>query len=91
MDIDKKLELLAKIKRVEAPPFLFTRILERIDSRAMEKAPATWRVALVTATLLILTLNVSVLFRASDKPKESDVEEVINSMRLSRTNDLYHE
>jgi hypothetical protein len=91
MDIEKKLELLKKIKEVDAPPFLLTRIKERIDSSTIEKAPATWRLAFVTAAIIVLALNVSILFKSSGKQNEKGIEEVISSMDLSNTNDLYNE
>jgi hypothetical protein len=91
MDIEKRLEQLKKIQKVDAPPFLLTRIMERIDSSAIEKAPATWRFAFVAATAVVLSLNVSILFNSSGKQNEKGIEEVINSMNLSTTNDLYHE
>jgi hypothetical protein len=91
MDIDKKLELLKKIQKVDAPPFLLTRIMERIDSHTIEKAPASWRLAFVATVIVILGLNVSILFNSPGKKNEKGIEEVISSMELSNTNDLYDE
>jgi hypothetical protein len=91
MDIDKKLELLKRIKEVDAPPFLLTRVRERIDSSIIEKAPATWQFAVVAAAVVVLSLNVSILFKWSGKQNEKGIEEVISSMDLSDTNDLYNE
>jgi hypothetical protein len=90
MDIDKKLDLLKKIQKVDAPPFMLTRIMERIDSPITQQAPATWRFAFVTAAIFVLALNVSIFFRSSDKQNEG-IAEVISSMELSTTNDLYNE
>jgi hypothetical protein len=91
MDIDKKLELLKKIQKVAAPSFMLTRIMERIDSSTIEKAPTTWRFAFIAASVVILSLNVSIFFKSSGKQNENGIEEVISSMELSNTNDLYHE
>ncbi len=89
MDIDKKLELLKKIQKVEAPPFLLTRIMERIDSPANLPAPISWRLAFVTTAIFILSINVAVLFKLSTKQSSDGMEEVISSMELTTTNDLY--
>ncbi len=91
MDIDKKLELLKKIQKVDAPPFLLTRVVERINSYTIEKAPASWRLAFVAAAIVVLGLNGSVLFRSLEKQNENSIEEVISSMKLSNSNNLYNE
>jgi hypothetical protein len=91
MDIDKKLELLKKIQKVDAPPFMLTRIMEHIDSFTIEKAPTAWRLAFVGAAVVVLSLNVSIFLKSSDKQNESGIEGVISSMELSNTNDLYND
>jgi|694.fasta_scaffold04963_20 hypothetical protein len=91
MDIDKKLELLKKIQPVEAPPFLLTRIRASIDLPTGEKLSATWRFAFVAVALIVLTLNVSAFFTLSNNKSSKGIEEVVNSMELSNSNDLYHE
>jgi hypothetical protein len=91
MDIEKKLELLKKIQNVDAPPFLYTRIKQEIDSSIGEKAPATWRFAFIASSVVVLILNAFILFNLSSKQNEKGIEEVISSMDLSNINDLYHE
>jgi hypothetical protein len=91
MDIEKRLELLKKIQKVEAPPFLLTRIRERIDSSSIEKAPATWRFGFIAAAVVVLSLNVSIFFKSSRTENKNGIGEEINSMDLSNTNDLYNE
>ena len=91
MDIDKKLELLKKIQKVDAPPFLLTRVTERINSYTIEKAPASWRLAFFAVAIVVLGLNGSVLFKSLEKQNENSIEEVISSMKLSNSNDLYNE
>lgn len=89
MDIEKKLELLKKIQKVEAPPFLHTRIMERIDTSANFTAPVYWRLAFVATAIIILSINAAVLFKLSTKPSSDGMEKVFSSMELSTTNDLY--
>jgi hypothetical protein len=91
MDIEKKLELLKKIQKVDVPPFLLTRIMERIDSATIEKAPTFWRLAFIALSMVVLALNVSILFKPSDKQNKQGIEEVISSMELSTSNELYHD
>lgn len=54
----EKIELLRKVRRVEAPPFLLTRIRAKIDAARAEKLPATWAWAGSLAFGLLLFLNV---------------------------------
>jgi hypothetical protein len=91
MDIDKKLELLNKIQQVDAPPFLLTRIMASIDSPTDEKLAAKWRFAFVSTAVIVLTLNVSAFFALSTNQSSRGIEEVIYSMELSNSNELYHE
>lgn len=91
MDIDKKLELLKKIQKVDAPPFLLTRILARIESPGSMPAPASWRLAFIAVLITVLSLNVSLFLKSSDSADSRGIEEVVYSMELSNSNDLYHE
>jgi hypothetical protein len=91
MDIEKRLEQLKKIRKVDAPPFLLTRIRDRIDSATIEKAPTTWGFAFIATSIVVLVLNVSILFKPSGKQNEKGIEEVVSSMDLSNANDLYYE
>jgi hypothetical protein len=91
MKIDNRLDKLKNIQRVDAPAFLFTRIKQQIENLAQAPAPARWRFAFVSVAIILLILNMAVLIRSSRIEKRSGVEQVINSMHLSSSNDLYHE
>ncbi len=91
MNIDKKLELLKKIQRVDAPPFMLTRILQRVQPPSSAPAPVAWRLAFVVTAIVILSLNVSIFFKSSSTKSSKGIEEVVTSMELSTTNELYHE
>jgi hypothetical protein len=91
MDIDKKLELLKEIQKVDAPPFLYTRIKQEIDSSISEKAPTNWRLAFAMIAILIFSLNVFILLNTSGIKKNGGIDEVVSSMGLSNSNDLYNE
>lgn len=91
MDIDKKLELLKKIQKVDAPAFLLTRVLARVQSPERMPAPASWRLAFIAASTVVLILNVSILFKSAGKQNEKNIEEIAASLELSNTNDLYND
>jgi uncharacterized lipoprotein YbaY len=89
MNIDKELESLTRIKRVEPPAFLLTRIMERVKTNP--QAPLAWRLAFAGASIIIVCINVSILLSASISKDNKGVEGIVNTMELSTTNDLYHE
>lgn len=95
MNIDNKLDLLKQIKEVDAPPFLLTRIRQQIENLSNVEAPVKWKWAFAASAILILALNISVFFKSADTTaaagKNSGIENVVNSMNLTTTNDLYHE
>jgi hypothetical protein len=51
------LKLLQKVEKVEAPPFLMTRIQAKIRAAVTEQAPVSWQWAGATALLLMFWLN----------------------------------
>jgi hypothetical protein len=91
MNIDNRLNKLKNIHRADAPAFLFTRIKQQIENLAQAPAPARWRFAFVSVAIVLLLLNMAVLTRSLKIEKKSGVEQVVNSMHLSSSNDLYHE
>ena len=91
MNIDNKLDKLKGIREVEAPPFLFTRIQQQIANLADAPAPVKWRVAFVTAAIVLIVLNTGILLRSSSQSKTQGLEQVVNSLQLSSSNDFYHE
>ena len=91
MDIEKKLDLLKNIQTVDEPPFLLTRIRQRIQSLELSPAPRSWKWALVLAGAAILVLNLGVIFKTANTTNNSSVESVAISMHLSSGNNLYDE
>lgn len=91
MSIDNKLDTLRKIRTVEVPPFLFTRIKEQLSRLADAPAPVKWKLAFAGTALLILVLNAGILFRSGQQPKKQGLQQVVNSLQLSTSNDFYHE
>ena len=63
MDIDKKLDLLKKIQSVDEPPFLLTRIRQRIQSLELSPAPRSWKWALALAGAAVVILNLGIILK----------------------------
>ena len=91
MTIDKKLEALKKIQEVDAPPFLFSRIMQQVQTMDKAPAPAQWKWAFAATAFIILALNMSILFRTGSAENKTGIEAVVKSMNLSDSNDLYYE
>jgi hypothetical protein len=91
MNIENKLEKLKNILQVDAPPFLFTRIKESINTLQSQPAPVKWRLAFGAAAMLVLFLNVFAIFNSDGKMQEGNLDEVVRVMQLSTSNDFYHE
>jgi len=90
MNIDEKLDKLKKITPVEAPPYLYTRVQQKIDSLSQTAAPVRWRLAFAFTGIVLIAINLFVLFRSQPR-KAKDMEQVVNAMQLSSSNELYHE
>lgn len=85
--MEDKLENLKKIKKVEVPPFLFTRIQSRIES--LQYAPTSWRWSFAACMLLVFGLNATVAIQSARE--ENGFGEVVSAMHLSTSNNLYDE
>lgn len=88
MNADDKLNEFKKIRKVEVPPFLHTRIRAQID--ALAEAPAHWAWSFAAASALLLLLNVGVLLTTADR-QEQDGASLVQTMQLTTQNDLYHD
>lgn len=90
MNIDESLDKLKKITPVEAPPFLYTRVQQSINSLDQRPAPTRWRLVFSLTAILILAINIIVLVN-SQRAKYQDAEQVAKAMQLSTSNELYYE
>jgi hypothetical protein len=93
MNIDDKLDLLKNIKKVDAPPFLLTRVKQQIHNLSNVEAPIKWKWAFALTSVFIIMLNITIYFKSNIayEKKTTGVENVINGMNLSTKNDLYNE
>lgn len=81
------IEQLGKIQRVEAPPFLFTRIQQRIENERMQRVSTGKVVALAFSFAVILIINTLVFVGA--KSETNSTEMYANAINLTSTNTLY--
>lgn len=91
-NIEERLDSLKLIKKVDAPPYLYTRIKARIDSanQLYSTAPVQWRWAFAVTATAIIILNVSIMFQTNDiEYKRDGIKEIINDMHLSSDNNFY--
>ena len=98
MNIDDRLNQLKQINPVDAPPFLLTRIRQRIQNLGDMEAPLQWKWAFAFTTLIILALNISILFTSAGNEtagtttsNKAEIQNVFNSLDLSTSNNLYNE
>jgi hypothetical protein len=93
MNIDNKLDLLKNIKKVDAPPFLLTRVKQQIQNLSNVEAPVKWKWAFAMTAVIIMMLNMTIFLKSSvtSEKETTGVENVINDMNLSTKNDLYNE
>ena len=83
MDLDN----LGKIKRVEAPPFLFARIQQRFEQSNKERMPKNITLAVSLSFVLILFFNAITLLNYNSKTQVT--ENFVQSMQLTSNNSLY--
>ena len=82
----EELELLKKVSKVDAPPFLLTRIQAKIRSGEAEQLPAAWGWAGSLAFGLLLLLNVVAVGRSNEAaPAQSLAEQ----LQMTQNEQLY--
>lgn len=90
MDVENKLGKLQKIQKVDAPPFLYAKIKNKIDSQ-YQKAPASFKWSFALVTMILIALNFSVLSKLLKQQEVTATENVVNAMSLSSSNNFYDE
>jgi hypothetical protein len=81
------LENLGKIKRLEAPPYLFTRIKQRIEQSKKERLPRSIAVALSFSFAVLLVINTLVIVKYNSAPNA--MQSYAQSINLTSNNSLY--
>lgn len=90
MEFEKNIELLKTIKRVDAPPFLYTRIEARLSTEVY-KAPKQWKYAFACIAIFILSVNIFVFKSQLTNDNQNKIQQVANSMNLNSLNNFYND
>lgn len=85
MKNEEQIELLRKVQKVDAPPFLLTRIHARIRAGEAERLPASWKWAGSLAIGLLILMN-ALAFTA---PERSESADLARQYGLYQTQQLY--
>jgi len=87
----KELEVLEKVNRVEAPPFLFTRIEARIQAQLNEQLPIRWVWVSISTVLLLFVVNTLILRDSTQlsETSNSSAQHISEEMGMQTSNQLY--
>jgi hypothetical protein len=87
----KELEVLKKVNRVEAPPFLFTRIEASIQAQVNEQLPMRWVWVSISTVLLLVVVNTLILRDSAQlsETSNSSVQHISEEMGMQTSNQLY--
>ncbi|MFN0216495.1 MAG: hypothetical protein ACKVT2_19720 [Saprospiraceae bacterium] len=85
------MEQLKKVRKVDAPPFLLTRIQAKIRASAAEKVPVSWNWAGALALSILLVLNISLFIGTGKTPGIDRTQSLAEGMNLQSNNQLYNE
>ena len=92
MNADDQLNGFKKVRKVRYTPFLYTRIRARIDALAEAPAPVQWVWTVPAASVLLVALNTGILLTATTTVRSGEgVADVVNTMQLAPSNDIYHD
>ena len=81
------LENLGKIQKVEAPPFLFKRIQQKIESERKQQMPKAFALAINFSFAVVLLINVLVF--VGNISETNSAESYAQSIHLISNNNLY--
>ncbi len=83
------LDPLETIVKVETPPFLLTRIIQRIDSERNAKFSSGVSWSMGVAFILLILLNTGVLTNVF--ARQHNMQTLAQSFQIMPNNELYHE
>lgn len=85
--MEKEFQILGTIKRVEAPPFLLTRILNAIQNQQKELVHKKWAWAAAAFLILVFALNIATI-HINQKNQKFDLAEIFE---IKTQNNFYNE
>jgi hypothetical protein len=91
MNLENRLNKLSEINQVDAPPFLYTKIEQRIINLQEKKINPVFKFAFTGLIAFILITNVLVLNNYYASKKSNNLEVVVQNMQLQNNNTFYNE
>jgi hypothetical protein len=90
MKPEEAFELLKEIKKVDAPPFMLTRIKQGIANYQLTTVSNGWVVKMAMGMLIIVAMNIGIVLSQSSNSNEQNQSEVIlEHMKMNTSNELY--
>jgi len=91
--MEKEFQKLKKIQKVEAPPFLFTRIEQKVKNLDSDHIPFRWVLSTSLSLCILLILNINLLSTSiqATNTSNNDLELILEDMQLNTSNQLYYE
>lgn len=88
-------ELLSKIEKVDPPLFLETRVRAKMSASAAKTLPLSWQWSGALALFVLVAINVWAIRMSGAHTfgywRQHDTENIVASMHLETSNQLYHE
>ena len=86
------LEQLKKVRQVEVPPFVFTRIEARIEKQEQVEMPRQWAFGLSLACSILLVINISFFINSNGNAvAQTEGTNLLEAVGLESSNQLYYE
>ena len=91
MNTEDEFNWFKKIRKVDAPAFLYTRIRSQLDNLSNARPSRRWILAFAAAAVLIVTLNTAALLSVPSNFENAGATELVQTMQLSTNNNIYHD
>jgi hypothetical protein len=86
-----KLDILNRVKKTEAPEFLFTRILQRVQAVQEVAVTATFKLAFTAVAAMLLLLNIWVYIKNTVHTTPPQPGNALTAPYSSTINNIYYE
>ena len=83
------IDLLEQIKKVDAPPFLLTRIKQKIENAQQASFSKGLSWSLVISLCMMVLLNIAVMIKYTNSTTSMQHSTIASAMNLLPTNSLY--
>ncbi len=87
--MNNPIELLDQIKKVDAPPFLVTRIRQKIENSRQSRFSTGISWSLGISLLVVVVLNITIMMKQTHSTKTAQDSNLAVAMNLIPTNSLY--